>query len=220
MPTSEKKVKRADEASTSAEANSTVASKDLATPTAAATGSEIKAETASPVLATAPADAPAGADIPAAASDVLQEAAPPAILKTEATEDALEPWPESFTARLSTYLSEEKIAAVKKMFLEGHEPPFVSDAGWGNRPAKSEEGAGEAKAEAPAEPEEPAIEDARAGRGGRGGRGRGRGRGRGGRGGRGGGGDRPGKREDTRKVLSDVRTSRAPLQWHALNVTA
>ncbi|KZV76135.1 tRNA pseudouridine synthase D [Peniophora sp. CONT] len=193
MPTSEKKAQPADESTTSVEADHAAATTTVESATAAES-IEVKTEPDSAAPETLEAT-----DLPAASSEAPKESEATAI-KTEVKEEDTEPWPESFTTRLSTFLSEDKIAAVKKMFLEGHEPPFVSDAGWGSRPAKAEDGADEAKPEAPTEPEEPAAEDKRGGRGGRGGRGRGRGRGRGGRGG---GADRPGKREDTRKVVSD-----------------
>jgi tRNA pseudouridine13 synthase len=112
----------------------------------------------------------------------------------EAT-DADEPWPARFSAALSPYLSEEAVVKLKDMFLEGSEPPFVSDSGWSAR--GTVEGS-----ESSAPPTEETVPEAR-------GRGRGRGRGnRGARGGRGGrGGGRPEARPDHRKVLSDVRTS-------------
>lgn len=74
------------------------------------------------------------------------------------------------------------------MYLEGPEPPFVSDGGWGARKPR-EEGDME-------EPPEEVVEESTRGK-------RGRGRGRGGKGGRGGG--RTGKRVDMRKVISQVR---------------
>lgn len=97
------------------------------------------------------------------------------------------PWPERFTTTLSAYLSAPSIEQLKQMYLEGPEPPFVSDGGWGARKPREEGDAEEA-------PEEPVKESTRGNRG--------RGRGRGGRGGRGG---RAGKRPDTRKVVSEVR---------------
>ncbi|KAJ7781116.1 pseudouridine synthase [Mycena metata] len=109
-----------------------------------------------------------------------------------------EPWPEHFNTRLSEFLSEDAILKLKEMYLEGPEPPRVSDSGWGSRPAP-----GTASTEPAAEPE---LEKRGKDRGGHGGRG--------GRGGRGGGrGGRPAAREDHRKVLSnpiqskDIRTS-------------
>jgi len=43
------------------------------------------------------------------------------------------PWPDSFSTHLAPFLSTEKIEEVKQMFLEGPEPPFVSDTGWSGR---------------------------------------------------------------------------------------
>lgn len=113
-----------------------------------------------------------------------------------------EPWPESFNTALAPFLSEEAIAQMKQMFLEGPEPPRVSDSGWGTRPTNPEGSAPES-AEASSAPEAPQEEPEKQGRGRRG---RERG-GRGAKGGRGGGrgGRAGGQREDTRKVLSNVR---------------
>jgi tRNA pseudouridine13 synthase len=102
------------------------------------------------------------------------------------------PWPDSFSTRLNPFLSTEKIEEIKQMFLEGPEPPFVSDAGWSGRlaPKANESGASSSM---------DIVETT--------GRGEGkkesnkRGRDRGGRGGRGG---KP-VREDHRKVISEVR---------------
>lgn len=100
-------------------------------------------------------------------------------------------WPERFNTVLKTFFSESHIEQLKKMYLEGPEPPFVSDSGWIGRQGKGEESStGEVG-------DQPEIKEATESRGKRGKRGRERGgRGRG----RGGGG---GKREDHRKVLSD-----------------
>lgn len=110
------------------------------------------------------------------------------------SKDPIEPWPESFTTRLSAFLSETAILKVKEMFLEGPKPPRVSDSGWAGRQLKpADEGAADSPEINPEQPEE-------SGRGKRGRERGGRGRGgRGGRGGRAGGGN-----EDHRKVLSDV----------------
>ncbi|VDB85446.1 unnamed protein product [Peniophora sp. CBMAI 1063] len=188
MPTSEKKAKHADEKGSTVAVSSTIE------------GIEVKPEVNAGVVPSTPDTTTAGisadANAPSTALEAAQEETTPAI-KAEATkEDVLEPWPESFTTRLSAFLSEDKVAAVKKMFLEGSEAPFVSDAGWGGRAARTEDVAVEVEPKASAELEEPAMEDKRVGRRGRGGRGRGRG-------GRGGGMDRPGKRADPRKVVSD-----------------
>ena len=115
-----------------------------------------------------------------------------------------EPWPDSFTTRLSPFLSTEKIEEIKKMFLEGPEPPFVSDTGWsGRQAAKAKESDGSASIDV-----EENVET-RKENGGKRGR---RGRDRGGRGGRGGG---KSVREDRRKVTSEVRA----LLAHAINLT-
>ncbi|KAJ2920101.1 hypothetical protein MD484_g348, partial [Candolleomyces efflorescens] len=132
-------------------------------------------------------------------SDAAAPIEPPA--SEETTTDS---WPESFDTKLAAFLTPSAIDDLKKMFLEGPEPPLVSDSGWAGRVAKVAEGSGEVS-------EEPQPESDARSRGGRGGRGRardnrgGRGGGRGGRGGP--------SREDTRKVVSesieskDIRTA-------------
>ena len=105
------------------------------------------------------------------------------------------PWPDSFTTRLSPFLSTEKIEDVKKLFLEGPEPPFVSDAGWSGRQTTKADESGTSGSMDLKEGVETRKED-----GGRRGSSA-RGRGRGGRGGRGG----KSLREDHRKVTSEVR---------------
>lgn len=116
-----------------------------------------------------------------------------------------EPWPESFTTRLSSFLSTEKIEEVKRVFLEGPEPPFVSDTGWsGRQNAKAKESGGSASMDV-----EENVE-MRKDNGGKRGSSK-RGRDRGGRGGRGGG---KSAREDHRKVTSEVR-----LYAHIINLT-
>jgi tRNA pseudouridine13 synthase len=102
------------------------------------------------------------------------------------------PWPDSFTTRLAPFFSTEKIEEVKTLFLEGPEPPFVSDAGWSGRLAGK---ADESGISGSVESAETRKEDE--GRRGSSKRGRGRG-GRGGRGGR-------SAREDHRRVTSEVR---------------
>jgi len=116
-----------------------------------------------------------------------------------------EPWPEHFTTTLTSFLSGTVIAQVKEMFLDGPNPPRVSDRGWGGRPTiPVREGDINDSSTAPDTPQgEPVmIEKAK------------RGKDRAGRGGRGGGGGRGGRpggaREDHRKVLSDVRVSLCP----------
>ncbi len=99
-------------------------------------------------------------------------------------------WPERFNTALKTFFSESHIEQLKKMYLEGPEPPFVSDSGWIGRQGKGEESStGEVG-------DQPEIKEATESRGEEGEKRRGRGRGRGG-----------GKREDHRKVLSDVSLS-------------
>lgn len=118
--------------------------------------------------------------------------------KGKAPEASTEPWPETFDTTLEPFLSEDAIAQLKKIFLEGPEPPRVTDSGWGARPATNPDSAEGSTASAPPQEEPPAEKQSR-GR---------RGRERGTRGGRGGGrgGRAGGAREDTRKVLSNVRT--------------
>lgn len=98
-------------------------------------------------------------------------------------------WSEDFTAVLEKFLPPSVIDGLKEMYEEGPEPPFVSDSGWSSRQAKQEEfGITE---DTPSETTSK----------------RGRGRARGGRGGRGGNrGLRAGKREDTRRVVTEVCT--------------
>ena len=104
------------------------------------------------------------------------------------------PWLDSFTARLDPFLSTEKIEEVKKMFLEGPEPPFVSDAGWSGRRAAKESGT---SGSIDVEESEGTRKESEGKRGNSK-----RGRDRGGRGGRGGG---KSVRGDHRKVTSEVR---------------
>ena len=114
-------------------------------------------------------------------------------------EEDSEPWPERFTSNLQPFLSEAVIAMVRELYLEGPEPPFISDGGWSGRKAKvpnPETGEGESTVQPPAEVSEPAREETSR-------RGRDRGS-RGGRGGRGGRAGRLGEREDHRRVVSDV----------------
>jgi len=106
----------------------------------------------------------------------------------EAQEDYL--WSEDFTAVLEKFLSPLVMGKLKQMYEEGPESPFISDSGWGGRQAKQEES--EVVEEPPAETSSK----------------RGRGRGREGRGGRGRDrGVRVGKREDDRRVVTEVCTS-------------
>lgn len=50
-----------------------------------------------------------------------------------------DPWPEKFTTALTPFLSESLIEQLKNMYIEGPEPPFVSDSGWGSRQNQNEE---------------------------------------------------------------------------------
>lgn len=106
-----------------------------------------------------------------------------------------EPWPGHFNTTLAPFLSESAIAQLKQMWLEGPEPPRVSDNGWAGRAAKTQT-EGEASEGAPAQGEnqEESSKSSRVGRGGRGRRG-GKADGRKGRG---------GGREDNRKVITEV----------------
>ncbi|KAI9466883.1 tRNA pseudouridine synthase D [Lactarius psammicola] len=108
-------------------------------------------------------------------------------------------WPDLFTTRLATFLSAAQIEDVKKMFLEGSNPPFVSDAGWTGRLASKTNDSSTSNSRAVVEGADTNTrkQDETMKGGGR--------RDRGGRGGRGG---RRGGRpvvEDHRKVISDVR---------------
>ncbi|KAF8974462.1 pseudouridine synthase [Flammula alnicola] len=125
------------------------------------------------------ADAPAAAELKAATKE--------------------EPWPEHFDTALAPFLDSDNLLQLKKIYLEGPEPPRVSDNGWAGRVSSSASG----EEVSVAEDNEPAdkVEE----KGGRDNR-RGRGGKRGARGGRGGG--RGGGREDTRKVVSGPITSK------------
>lgn len=47
-----------------------------------------------------------------------------------------EPWPEHFSFSLAPFLDEARILQVKKMYLEGRDPPRSNDTGWAGRNAK------------------------------------------------------------------------------------
>lgn len=118
-------------------------------------------------------------------------------------DEGYEEWSEKFDLALREFLSEPLIEQLKQLYHEGPEPPFVgtSDSGWAGRTAKA---AGDGTSDT-AQPQESStdVQDKEGDSNDRGKRGK-RGRDRGGRrGGRGGlrGGQR---REDTRKVISDV----------------
>ncbi|KAF9268087.1 tRNA pseudouridine synthase D [Marasmius fiardii PR-910] len=106
-------------------------------------------------------------------------------------DDPKNPWPDSFNTKLAPFLSKTGITQLKEMFLQGPEPPRVSDSGWGGRAGNFGEDTGSA---APLE-----VPDSTSGGLRRGRSGRGRDRGRGGRGDRRGGSGR----EDYRKVVSE-----------------
>ncbi|KAI0832348.1 tRNA pseudouridine synthase D [Trametes gibbosa] len=149
----------------------------------------------------------------AIALNAVPETAPPATEVSGTAADAHrvkddEPWPERFTESLKPFLSEDVISHVKTLYLEGPEPPFVSDSGWGGRHSKVVDGKGESSE--PSAPAPASEHEHQGGDQGRGKRGRDRGRGgRGGRGGRDGGrGGRGGTREDHRKVLSNPIASK------------
>jgi tRNA pseudouridine13 synthase len=105
-----------------------------------------------------------------------------------------ERWPSRFDAILSPLLPAPALSKLKEMYLEGSEPPFVPDSGWGGRKQTTSEDADTPHVDAEESGNSRGISDR--GRGGK----RGRGRGRGGR-----GGGQGSKREDTRQVSSDVR---------------
>lgn len=111
-----------------------------------------------------------------------------------------EPWPTKFTETLTPFLSESAMEKLKDMFLQGPEPPFVSDNGWGDRQSQAGDGTKGQDVTAEASVSTTSNLQSERGKGGKRGR-RGRdksGRGRGGK-------DSRGGREDNRKVLSDVR---------------
>lgn len=95
-------------------------------------------------------------------------------------------WSGDYTVALEKFLSLSVINKLKQMYEEGPEPPFVSDSGWGSRQAKQEEL--EIAESAPVEATSK------------------RGRGRGGGGRSGNRGLRASKREDTRRVVTEVCT--------------
>lgn len=119
----------------------------------------------------------------------------------ETLEGESDKWHDRFTNALKEYLSDELISQLKQLYLEGPDPPFVCDNGWGGRLAKAEPrdmGASEEKEKLVSQGDlDSSMKDNRGNRGKSG-------RGRGGKG-RGGGrrGDRN-KPEDSRKVVSDV----------------
>ncbi|KAF9451677.1 tRNA pseudouridine synthase D [Macrolepiota fuliginosa MF-IS2] len=123
-------------------------------------------------------------------SSTMPTVEPVAVKTSEAN-----PWPENFNTTLTQFLSESAVEQLKTMWLEGPEPPRVSDSGWAGRTAKNQI-EGEVTENAPIQEEEKQTENSKGSQGGRGGRGRRGGR-PDGRKGRGGG------REDNRKVITE-----------------
>ncbi|KAG6869284.1 hypothetical protein C0993_000037 [Termitomyces sp. T159_Od127] len=139
-----------------------------------------------------------GSEIEEVKEELVSEEASLPVTNAKGTAKEVEPWPQHLTTALSSFLSESTIADIKKMYLEGPEPPRISDNGWAGRPARSESTSDEVNVIP-----EPVQEEPEKAEKGKRGRDRGRGGGRGGsRGGRGGG------REDTRRVLSDPIASK------------
>lgn len=104
-------------------------------------------------------------------------------------------WDDTFESSLTPFLSEASIAELKKMYLEGPEPPRISDSGWESRVHKKSEDVEIAEQDAPPQ-QDSGIQSPTAKRGkNRGVRGRQRGRG---------GRSQGSEREDYRKVLSEV----------------
>ncbi|KIJ99367.1 hypothetical protein K443DRAFT_133079 [Laccaria amethystina LaAM-08-1] len=68
-----------------------------------------------------------------ATTDPSSKGAEARLEESETMENSI-PWPEHFTAELSPFLSEGAILQIKQMYLEGPEPPRVSDSGWGVYP--------------------------------------------------------------------------------------
>lgn len=113
-----------------------------------------------------------------------------------------EPWPEHFTTALAFFLSNEAIEQVMQLYLEGPDPPRVSDSGWGGRVARAtvQEDTNNINPE-------PTLEEPEKTKDGKRGRDRAGRNSRGERGSRGGRGGRAGGDRDHRKVLSDVCVS-------------
>lgn len=138
---------------------------------------------------TAPLDNEMAVDLPATNS-AKGETSLASESKTQPKENS---WPEHFDTSLSAFLDADKRAELKRIYLEGPEPPRVSDSGWAGRVASSK--SEDAPSAAVEVPDTQIRSDDRRGRGGkRGGRGAGR-------------GGRTDKREDARKVLSEVSSN-------------
>lgn len=103
-------------------------------------------------------------------------------------------WDDTFESSLSPFLSESSIVELKKMYLDGPEPPRVSDNGWVSKVHKISEDVGISEQD-----QATGVQSSNTRRGknrdARGGRGRQRGRG---------GRSQGNEREDHRKVLSEV----------------
>ena len=144
-------------------------------------------------------------------SDTNEQAGPS---KTRRSDDAVVPdvgeresevvatdevtWDDTFESSLSPFLSESSIVDLKKMYLEGLEPPRVSDNGWVSRSHKTSEDV-EISEQDVLPHQDSGLQSSDTKRGkqpnARGGRGRQRGRG---------GRSQGSQREDHRKVLSEV----------------
>lgn len=110
----------------------------------------------------------------------------------DATSQKLDPpgelWREHFNTALAPFLDEERITQLQKLYLEGRDPPRMSDSGWAGRKAKTvDEGS------TTVEPVEPTLVAASGKDNKRGMRGKQNGRGN------------NSKQEDNRKVTSQVR---------------
>ncbi|KAF8845835.1 tRNA pseudouridine synthase D [Paxillus ammoniavirescens] len=138
----------------------------------------------------------------AGSSQTVQSSTQPICDEKEGESSAVDEvaWGASFDTSLAPFLSEASIAQLKNMYLEGPEPPRVTDSGWGGKVSKRSEDIEMTDQGQP----EGNSEESSAGRGknrnARGGRG-GRQRGRGGR-------SQGGEREDHRKVLSEPISSK------------
>jgi tRNA pseudouridine13 synthase len=165
-------------------------------------GSEVNADAPEPIVKEGGTEAELGTET---LPEILDKASGESSKQVSSTK----PWPDSFTTRLSPFLSTEKIEEVKKMFLEGPEPPFVSDTGWsGRQAAKATESGGSSSIKV-----EENVEMREENGGKRGSSKRGRDRG-----GRGRGGGRS-VREDRRKVTSEVRALLAHIIYLTLTCT-
>jgi tRNA pseudouridine13 synthase len=133
-------------------------------------------------------------------------------------------WTATTTRTLRPVFSDECIAKLYALLVEGKEPPPKVDSGWGSRKARVEVASGNEEAAMNVvgmrEEEAPAPPSMYGDRGGGRGQGRDRGRGRGGRGGRGGGragdnGQWANATKDDREVLSQVSYRDRPV-WYQL----